>query len=317
MLVQEIVSDQVLLLRLIAAGTEAVSAIFLYWMLSRATGERLAAAVAVAVLQLMPLEFSVLASANLTQVFAQAMAVIAMSLTAVALTESSLRTVAVACLATLVAFLSHTGTFATLSGMLTVVGVVAWVFAGTPAVRQQARSVLVMLVVAMSLAIALYYSRFGPTYRAEFARIRAEVSGAPAAPRPVSPNLYQPGGSSIPARATAVPRLIGDFYTWPFAVLAIAGLVLGVRARRRDPGWLAICGWLIACGGFLTLGILTPVDFRHYYAALPAVALLAGLAAVEWWQAGAAWRTIATLLMLGGAAIGVNRWLGILGAGIF
>jgi hypothetical protein len=201
--------------------------------------------------------------------------------------------------------------------MLTVVGVVAWVFAGTPAVRQQARSVLVMLVVAMSLAVALYYSRFGPTYRAEFARIRAEVSGAPAAPRPVSPNLYQPGGSSIPARATAVPRLIGDFYTWPFAVLAIAGLVLGVRARRRDPGWLAICGWLIACGGFLTLGILTPVDFRHYYAALPAVALLAGLAAVEWWQAGAAWRTIATLLMLGGAAIGVNRWLGILGAGIF
>jgi hypothetical protein len=174
-----------------------------------------------------------------------------------------------------------------------------------------------MLVVAIAIAIALYYGRFGPTYRAEFARIRAEVSGGPEARRPASAALYQPGGKSIPSRAMAVPTLVGNFFTWPFTVLAGVGLALGIRSKRRDACWLTICGWLVACSGFLVLGILTPLDFRHYYAALPAVAVLAAVAAVQWWHAGGNWRVAAAGLTLGGAAIGVNRWLGMIGGRIF
>ena len=57
-----IVTDHVLLLRLVTAAAEALSALFFYWMIVRGSGDRLAAAVAVAVLQLMPLGFGVLAA---------------------------------------------------------------------------------------------------------------------------------------------------------------------------------------------------------------------------------------------------------------
>jgi hypothetical protein len=83
-----IVTDHVLLLRLVAAAAEALSALFFYWMIVRGSGDRLAAAVAVAVLQLMPLGFGVLAAANLTNVYGQAVALIAMTLVTVAVVTS-------------------------------------------------------------------------------------------------------------------------------------------------------------------------------------------------------------------------------------
>ena len=79
-----VVADHVLLLRLVAAAAEALSALFFYWMIVRGSGNRLAAAVAVAVLQLMPLGFGVLAAANLTNVFGEAVALMAMTLVTVA-----------------------------------------------------------------------------------------------------------------------------------------------------------------------------------------------------------------------------------------
>ncbi len=310
-------TDFVFLLRVVAASVEAVSAVFVYWLIARCWRERLAAAVAVAVLQLMPLAFNVLASANLTQVFAQAVAVIAMVLTAVALTESTRWRIVLAGAATLVAFLSHTSTFATLSGMLAVTGVLVWTMADSNVARQQARRVLVMLVIAMGLAVGLYYGRFGPTFRAEYARIRGEIAGAPTAQQPASPRLYQPGGTSIPSRAEAVPRLAATHFTWPFLILSIGGLWLGTRTRPRDACWLALCGWLLACVCFLVLGVLTPVDFRHYYAALPVVAVLAAIAVVYGWQAGGVLRAVSMGFTLAGAALGVSNWLGVLGARVF
>jgi hypothetical protein len=312
-----IVPDHVLLLRVIAAGAEAVSAVFLYWMLARTSRERLAAAVAAAIVQLMPLGFGVLAAANLTHVFAQATAVIAMALVAVALAESDRWRIVLAGVATLVAFLSHASTFAMLTGMLTSAGVLVWVAAESPGPRRQARRILVMVLVTIGLAVALCYGRFGPTFGGDYARTRGEVAGSATAARLSSLRSYQPGGASIPSRAQAVPRLAGAYFTWPFLVLSLAGLGLGFRARRRDPCWLVVCGWMLACAGFLVPGVVTPTDFRHYYAAMPAVSILAALAAVYGWQAGGPLRVLATTLTLAGTAVGVNHWLGILEARVF
>ncbi len=310
-----VVADHVLLLRLVASGAEAISCLFFYWMIVRGTGDRLTAAVAVAMLQLMPLGFGVLAAANLTQVFGQAMAVISMGLAleVVLAGRRPAPVITAAAAVTLWAFLAHTSTFATLVGMLGASGVLVAV-AGEGQRRAGVR-VLAVLAVAVLLAVALYYGHFGSTYRAEYARITGEMSGA--APSPASPRLYQPGSAPLVARIQAVPSLAEGYYTWPFVALAIVGLFVGPRKSWRDGFWLLIAGWLLACAGFLVLGVLTPVDFRHYYAAMPAVAVLAAGAAVVLWRQGGGLRAVAAGLSAGGALLGVNHWLGILGARLF
>jgi hypothetical protein len=309
------VTDHVLLLRLVAAGAEAVSCLFFYWMIVRGTGDRLTAAVATAILQLVPLEFGVLASANLTQVFGEAMAVIAMGLAVeVVIGGAGPAALAAAAAATLWAFLAHTSTFATLTGMLGMAGLLL-LTAGAPADRRAALRLLAMLVIVELLAVALYYGHFMPTYRSEYARITGEMAGTVASP--TSPRLYQPGSAALLGRLAAVAPLAASFYTWPFLVLAAAGLVLGPRRSWRDTFWLVIAGWLLACLAFLILGLLTPVDFRHYYAAIPAVAVLAGAAAVELWRRGGYWRWASALLTLTGTALGMHHWLLLLGAPLF
>ena len=312
-----IVSDHVLLLRLVAAGVEAVSALFFYWMIVRGSGDRLEGAVAVAVLQLMPLGFGVLAAANLTNVFGQAMALIAMSLVTIAAVtpERSWPLLVGGGVATLVALLSHTSTFATLVGMLAMASLLLILF-GTGTAKRSGVRIAVMLAIAASLAVGGYYSRFGPTYRAEYARIRGEVAGSPQAAAPSSAALYQPGGASVVSRGTAVPELVLRQFTWPFALLAAVGLFVGWRSRS-DPFRLVVMGWLGACLVFLVLGVLTPVDFRHYYAAMPAVALLAARGIVWLWRSGPSARAAAAGLAAAGALIGINYWLIVLGTPLF
>jgi len=312
-----IVTDHVLLLRLVAAAAEALSALFFYWMIVRGSGDRLAAAVAVAVLQIMPLGFGVLAAANLTNVYGQAAALVAMTLVTVAVvtSDSPWPVIVTAGVVTFVAFLSHTSTFATLAGMLALSGLLLVVL-GEPPTRRAGVRVLAMLLVASALAIALYYARFMPTYRTEWVRIRGEVAGT-TTEAPPSSQLYQPGGASIPSRAAAVPGTAAAYYTWPFLALGIIGLA-GWRERLRDPFWIVVNGWLFACLGFLALGVLTPVDFRHYYAAMPAVAILAAHAIVTMWRKNAGpWRAVAAGLAGLGAGIGVNHWLRIIGTPLF
>jgi hypothetical protein len=311
-----LVTDHVLLLRLVAAGAEAISCLFLYWMVVRGSGDRLAAAVAMAILQLMPLGFGVLASANLTQVFGQAMAVIAMAMAVEVLVtrQHPLIAVSTAGLVTLWAFLSHTSTFATLTGMIGVAGLLLLAEGQRPARRSGVR-LLAMLLVTVILAIALYYAHFMPTYRAEYTRITGQIAGT--IPAPASPRLYQPGARSILTRVLMVPGMAASSYTWPFLLLASAGLFMGLRKRARDPFWLLVCGWLLACAGLLVLGVLTPVDFRHYYAAMPALAILAARAEVTLWRRGGYPRAAAAVLAGLGSASGINQWLGILGARLF
>ena len=310
-----VVTDHVLLLRLVAGVAEAISLLFFYWMVVRGSGDRLQAAVAVAVVQLMPLSFGVLAGATLTNVFGQAMSVVTMSLATTAVGGAgALWLFAATGVIALVAFLSHTSTFATLSAMLASSGFLLIVAGGSA--RRAGLKLVATLAVAMALAVGLYYGHFTPTYRAEYARIRGEVAGT-TTEMPTSPRLYQPGGRSIPSRAVAVLPTAASYFTWPFLLLAGVGLVVNLRTNRGDPWWLLIWGWLLATFALLVLGVLTPVDFRHYYAAMPAIAVLAASAVVVLWRIGGPYRGLAVVVSGLGALVGVNNWLGVIAAPLF
>jgi hypothetical protein len=159
--------------------------------------------------------------------------------------------------------------------------------------------VLAITVAAALVAVVLYYRHFGETYAAQIARITGEM-GKPA-------ELSDPGGRSIAQRALIVPYYLNEYYGWP--ALVLAGVGAGMLARRRDTLTLVVWAWVAGTFAFLLLGVFTPLDFRHYLAAFPVVALLAGCGAARWWTKGPFLQAAAIVLLGSSVLIGVRHWL--------
>jgi hypothetical protein len=158
--------------------------------------------------------------------------------------------------------------------------------------------IVTALVVALVLAVAVYYAQFLETYRTEFARLGSESKAA-------APDA---GGRSVLQRALAVPRYAYLYFTIPAMVLAVAGALEHWRRASRDRLSLTIAGWGAACALFLLLGVLTPVDMRYYLAATPAVTLLAAAGASAGWGGGREWRAVTVVLLAWAIWIAAQTW---------
>ena len=265
-------------LRIVVAAAHVVAGALLYPAVVRRTGDRLAGAFAVAAFQLVPLGLRVQTTGNLTNAFAQSLFVVAMAIVLggfvprrMLASAAGLTVVAAA------AMLSHTSTFAILVVVLGLAGA-ACRPAAHEDTKQLALPIVAAAIVAASASIALYYAHFGETYAALYTRISGEMA-APAA-------ASDPGGRSVGDRAALVPYYLAIYYGWPLVVLAVAGLS---ALRRSDETLIRVMGgWILGCAVFLVAGVLTPVDLRHYLAAFPAVAILAGLGAASLWRRGTA-----------------------------
>jgi hypothetical protein len=212
----------------------------------------------------------------------------------------------VLCFALLTAFLSHTGTLATLFVSAMCIGGLFVVRGGRDVRRAGARIALVTIVAA-AIAVIVYYAHFMPTYRAEFARIGHETATA----------ARDAGGRTIADRLRSVPYSIGLYIGLPVVLLALVGAIEMAR-RRGDRLTLALGGWMLGCLAFLIIGVLTPVDMRYYLAALPAIAIAAGAGAAWGWNEGwagqrAACRVITALVLAGVVWNGVHAWWRALG----
>jgi hypothetical protein len=177
--------------------------------------------------------------------------------------------------------------------------VLLWMFGSTADARTRGLAVLGITVVAAVVAVVLYYRHFGETYVAQFARITGEI-GKPA-------ELSDPGGRSIAQRALIVPYYLNEYYGW--SALVLAGVGAGALAGRRDTLTLVVWAWTAGTFAFLLLGIFTPLDFRHYLAAFPVIAILAGCGAARWWTKGPFLQAAAIVLIGSSVLIGVHHWL--------
>lgn len=286
------------MLRLIVLGAEAVAAMLLYGMIVRVRQDRLAGACAVALYQLMPLDFGVVTVGNLTNAFAQSLSVIALAvMSAGALRLERRISVLLFSGVLAAAFLSHTSTFAILLvSALAIAGLFWW--RGGPALRSPAVAVFAATVLAALIAVVLYYAHFLETYRTELARIAAETaSGTPA-----------PGGRTVLDRAVAVPRYLYLFYGLPVLALSAAGATTLWRQAARDRLSLTMLGLIATCLAFLAIGVITPVDMRHYLAAIPAVALAAGIGAARGWSSAGPRRLVVFGLLAWAVTIGIHTW---------
>jgi hypothetical protein len=286
------------LLRSIVCSADALAGLLLYSMTIRLRGDRLSGALAVALYHLIPLGFAVIVTGNLTNAFAQSVMVAALALIALGSLRLEQRWMVVLLTTALTAaFLSHTSAFA-----IGVVGVtlIVWMFwwRGGPALRSPAAAVAIALLASIVLSVALYYAYFVDTYRTELTRIGSETAaGAPAV-----------GRLTILDRLRLVPGYLSAYFGLPTLVLMVGGVVLLWQRGARDRVTLSVVGWMAACALFLILGILTPVDMRHYLAAIPAVAVIAAVGASIAWSNGG-WQRVTAAALLGWAVfIGVQAW---------
>ncbi len=289
------------LLRIVVCSADAIAAVLLYRAVIRAWGDRLAAAIAVALYQLVPIGFAVISTGNLTNAFAQSVAVgsfVAMSAAAVRLERPLLVALLVILLAA--AYLSHTSTLAILF-VATIAIAALFRLRGGPALRSPAAAVLAATTVASIVAIALYYGHFIDTYRTEFNRLSHETASA----------AVDAGGRTMGARLESVPSYVSAYFGFSTIVLAAVGCwwIRGLRDRLA----LTILGWGLSCALFMAIGILTPMDMRYYLAAVPVIALTGAYAASRAWQRSAAWRGAAVLLLASAVAAGISNWWGALG----
>jgi hypothetical protein len=279
----------------------------------RAPDIRLAGAVAVGLYHLLPLNFQVQTVGNLTNAFAQSLFAISLALIVLTTRQTASQAspsgaawhyVAWAGLlvTTAAAMMSHTSTFAIAVPVMLAAAVFLWMFGGTSDARTRGLAVLAVTVVAALVAVVLYYRHFGEVYAAQIARITGEM-GKPA-------ELSDPGGRSIAQRALIVPYYLNEYYGWP--ALVLSGIGAGALARRRDTLTLVVWAWVAGTFAFLLLGVFTPLDFRHYLAAFPAIAILAGCGAARWWTKGPFLQAAAIVLIGSSVLIGVRHWLGAL-----
>lgn len=285
------------LLRIAGLAVDAAAGASLYLAVRRGWPGPWGAAAAVALYQLIPLEFRIFTVGNLTNAFAQSLAVLALALICSARFDrlAGRETTLLAALLT-AAFLSHTSTFPILFAACTAIALLLW-WRRTDA-DSAPGAVLLATGCALALAIGLYYAHFGETYRAELARIGTETAAA-------SPDA---GGRTIGARAAIVPMYL-RLYLGPAALLlAAAGAWALGRRAPRERLTLAAAGWTLACLAFLALGVLTPVDMRYYLASIPAIAI-AGAAGLRFlWERGTGGRVAAVALAALALADGALTW---------
>lgn len=294
------------LLRIVCASADAAAGLLLYPIVVRNWGNRLAGAMAVATYHLIPLSFGVLVTGNMTNSFAQSAAVAALAIMAWPALERW-RAAGLLAAALLVAFLSHTGTLATLFASAVFIAAI-FLLRGTPDVKRAGTAIAAATLVAAALAVAVYYAHFMPTYRSELARIGHET--ATAAP--------DAGGRTIGDRLRLVPYSLGIYIGAPVLLFAFLGGVELARRRTGDRLTLALGGWMLACLAFLALGVLTPVDMRSYLAALPALAVAAGYGAAWAWSDGwpahrLLWRVTAAAFLGATVSTAFHAWWNALG----
>ena len=296
------------LLRIIACSADAAAGLLLYTIVVRGWGTRLAAAMAVAIYHLIPLDFAVLTTGNLTNAFAQSVAVGGLALMADDAVRLE-RWSATASLAVVlaVAYLSHTGTLAILFVATLATVALFWLHGG-PALRSAAAAITIATMAAAVLAVVLYYAHFMDTYRAEFARIGHETATA----------ASDAGGRTIGNRFKAVPYNVSAYIGAPVMLFALLGAVELSRRRAHDRLTLTLAGWALSCVAFLALGILTPVDMRYYLAAVPVIAIAAAYGAAWAWKEGwplhrTLWRVTAAVFLVATISMGFHNWWHALG----
>lgn len=320
-------SDHVTLLRVVVCVSDAVAGAMLYLAIVKIWKDRLAAAIAVVLYNVVPLTYGLLSDGNLTNLFAQSVALAALMATAVVPFESR-KFVGLGVLFALVAlaFLSHISTFAILSITLAALATLS-LWRGGESRHRRAVSLFAVTVLAALFSVVTYYGHFADVFATALRARTQTAASAPSATSPVRSEPSAPSQSSA-TRASSTPLttriarawvLTSSGVGWPILVLAAAGLWRLWLTGLRDRLTIVLAAWGLAYLGYLGVGTLLPVgpEFERYaaefvgrvnLASYPAAAVLAGAGGALAWRSGTAMRVATGILLLLAVAGGVRHW---------
>jgi hypothetical protein len=289
--------DRLALLRIILTVADAGAATLVYWMIVRATSDRVAGIAGAVWYHVMPMTAWIMTWGALTNGFAQTLFVASLALVvALPVERTRRRSVVLLTIVVAAALLTHPSTCAILVGVLAATSALyAW-RDGT--LRSAAAGIALATASATVIAVVLYYAWFPSVYVSELARV-ASASVAPVA---------APAGATRGGLTRAI-GFLDIYFGWPaIAVAAIGGWRLS-RDRPSPRLGLLLLGWAGICLVFLVVGILTPIEMRYHFAAFPALAIAAGFACSWAWRSGVAVRLTSAALVFAGVWDGVAQWL--------
>lgn len=295
--------DRVALLRIVVTAADAAAGALLYWMVVRATTNRLLGVTAVVWYHIVPATAWIMTWGNLTNAFGQTLFVTSLAAVVAAPVEWT-RPYTVTLLAVFVsaALLTHPSTCAILVAVLVFTSVLYW-RQGGPDLQSAARGVGVATIVAALAAFVLYYAWFPTVYLRELGRVASETATQSAAR----------SGASFGSRVTLIPGLAGSYFGWPTVIAATIGAWRLSRGTEPPRLTLLLLGWAGTCFLFMAIGVLTPVEMRYHFAAFPAVALAAAYGSIWAWRGRLPLRICATLAMGAAIWVGVRQWIAMLG----
>jgi hypothetical protein len=321
-------SDHVALLRVVVCASGIAAGALLYVMIVRIWGDRLVAALAVVLVNLVPVPFGVVGSANLTNAFGESVALVTVVAVAIwALERGHFGQLIGLFLLSALAFLSHISTFSLL-GTTLVTAAFFYYRSGRPELRATARSVLVVTAAAAVFAVVTYYGHFGEVYRAGLRQRTqpAAVSPADAPAGRAEPGAKAPpvgGGTPTSLRSRTVNALALSISAigWPILIMAVAGGWQLLTGRVWDRLSMVLAAWAVVYVAFLGVGAIAPVaaplqryaaEFvaRVVLATYPAAAILAARGSAWAWRAGMVSRVAAVVLLFCACAEAVRHWVG-------
>ncbi len=331
--------DHVLLLRVVVTVAHVLAALMLYPLVERRWHRPGAAVAAVAAYLLAPLPFIVIGNANQTYAFGQSIATMAL---AAAMTwpldwRRPLPAVGLVALLAL-GLLSHVGLIPLLGGLVGA-GAVLLAWRGQGEDRRAGWVILAAALIAIVLAVGLYYRHFGDAFRSaqrvgqsQPGPSQPSAAAAAAAPtaiggeRPSAEAAAAPTGVAVTgtSRAQRAGRAAGlglAAYGAPLLLLALVGAARLFIRSSRDRATLMVLASIVVCALVAGVSVLAPVEPRFerytdefisrvYYAVTPAVALLAAAGAAWLWTRGVAGRSTAVAGLLGALLVAAHRWVG-------
>jgi hypothetical protein len=327
-----LISDHVLVVRAVTLVAHAAAGLLLFALVASVWRAPRAGLAALVLYHAVPIHFVVIGNANLPNVFAQAVAVLALGGSVwlwPALPRGRRALVwAALVLLTALACLSHVSTLVLASGTLVSVALIMFALGGRGG-RQAGFLIVSSLAIALVVAFALYYRHFPEVYSRAVSRVAGtETGSATAEPKPDAverPAVLVRALSWREKAADARGQVFADL-GWPVLLLAAVGAWRAWRERQTDRLTLLVIGWSAAWLAFLAVSTLTRVDtaYQRYaaefigrvnLAGLPAAILLAARAAawIERARTPLAWRGLVALALGWALVIGARLWAGWIG----